>query len=752
MWSVGCSTLFLVLVHILDHTVATVLQPSCTFDNGWCQWRPQNSTQGFQWHLGNGSTPDRSSGPVGDHTTKYSNGSYIFIKGIDARMNSSIKAVVEANIDVTSDLQLSFWYFMNGVGIGILTLNKIDGNGSKTELWRRKGRQGREWIQATVNLPRGSFVISFEATARLFYGSDLAVDDIEISPIRTTTNPPLSTLPPAMELPFQCDFDFESGWCDMKLLPSPGNSVGWNITSGPILNKGKILISGDFSRKGRGKFLLLNNWNMGENGDAAQIISPVLESTGAACLSFYLYLATATSGTLSIYQRFLPSMKLVLLHEASYKNPPGWKSLMFTVNGTSYFQIILEGSYTDSRFFGSVMGVDDVTIQNGECILTTTPSTTERTSPKPSTTEFKVSTTQVGISSSQKTTHGSSTLPPTTSTSHLSSPYSTKTSTTLSTQTTKRIQPSTRSSSSSDSSTSKLGHTTSSYRTLSFSTTQKSNTTTNHPEISSAVTISQIPTKSSTHLPWLSSTQTSKSSTNSSSVATTKKETVFISSKFSSTQSSLQTNISSITTLLPFSKRTTTTSVIKTKTSSPSTSKTTNTAKPTTHISNSLPPSTFTGSTSIILSSLITDVSKFTFQPSITTRISERSTGKQSSQHTLSSGIPEMKCTTSTITQALTGSHTTSLITSSTSPASTNETNKLAGRETTAIVLGVCLPIILLVILSVIVLICKKDHSKHKLVENKSKVEPHKEKYRTNTDTIELDANISVKGFRKLET
>ncbi|XP_061195919.1 MAM and LDL-receptor class A domain-containing protein 1-like [Saccostrea echinata] len=724
MWSFG-STLFLVVIFVLDHTVSAVLPPSCTFDDGWCQWRPQNSAQGFQWHLGNGSTPDRSSGPVGDHTTKFRNGSYIFIKGIEAHRNKSIKAVVEANIDVTSDLQVSFWYFMNGVGIGILTLNKMEGDGSKTELWRKEGRQNRGWNQATISLPRGSFVLSFEASARLFYGSDLAVDDIEITPIQTTTNPPPSTLPPAMELPFHCDFDFESGRCDLKLIPSLGNTVGWNITSGSVLYKGRTLVSGDIS--GKGKYLILNNWNLGENGDAAQIISPVFENTGAACLSFYLYLATATSGTLSVYQKLLPSMELVLLHEASYIDPPGWKLLMFTLKGSPYFQIIMEGSYADSRYYGSVIGVDDVTIQNGECVLTTTP-TAKTTSPKPSTT---VSTTQVGISSTSKKTQSSSTLSSTSSNLDVSSQYSTRTSTMTTKLTTK-------------------GHTSSSY---------KPDTTINPSELSSLVTNSQRTTKSSSHQPWLSSIQTSKSSTLSSSVATTEKEAVFISSK-SSSPSSLQTYIPSMTNSSLSSKQTTTllttkptsnTSVTMTRISSRSPSVTSNMAKPTSQKSNSStssPPST--GSTSVILSTLITDVSTFTFQSSmssITTGKSERSTlGKHTTQHTSSStsDIPGMK--------TLTGSHTTSSTTSSL-PASTNEA-KLAGRETTAIVLGVCIhvPIIALVILSVIVLICKKDHSIHKSAQIKSKVGPYKVEKCANADTIELDDHVSIKGFRKLET
>lgn len=88
-----------------------------------------------------------------------------------------------------------------------------------------------------------------------------------------------------------------------------------------------------------GKYLLLTNWDMGENGDAAQIVSPVLENVGGACLSLYLYLPSISSGTLSIYQKLLPSMELVLLHEAAFRRPPGWKEVKFTLKESRYFQV-----------------------------------------------------------------------------------------------------------------------------------------------------------------------------------------------------------------------------------------------------------------------------------------------------------------------------------------------------------------------------------------------------------------------------
>jgi hypothetical protein len=49
---------------------------------------------------------------------------------------------------------------MNGVGIGDLIVNKVDINDTKTELWRKDGRQGPEWIPANVRLSQGRFKVN----------------------------------------------------------------------------------------------------------------------------------------------------------------------------------------------------------------------------------------------------------------------------------------------------------------------------------------------------------------------------------------------------------------------------------------------------------------------------------------------------------------------------------------------------------------------------------------------------------------
>eukprot|EP00105_Crassostrea_gigas_P024157 XP_011444304.1 PREDICTED: uncharacterized protein LOC105340119 [Crassostrea gigas] len=757
------------------------LPPSCTFNNGWCQWRPLINSRGFTWQLGSNSTRDRLSGPDGDHTTKYGNGSYIFIRGHDGR-NSSI-AVVESNVDVTSDLQISFWYYMNGVGIGKLTLGKVE-NGAKTVLWEKQGRQGPSWIQASVNLPRGSYVISFSATARLIYGGDLAVDDVEIAPITTTTHAPTSTLPPSRKLPFACNFDLGPGACGMDLIPSIGNNVGWNITSKTFTHLGYTYIPGDSSGQ-KGNYLLLNNWNLGENGDAAQIVSPVLQNAGVACLSFKLYQAKISSGTLSVYQRLLPSMELVLLSEEAKKSsrtPSEWKTVMITLRNSKYFQIVLEGSYTG--YLGSVIGVDDIKIENGDCILTTTSATTTLTSTQqtlPPTTSSLQSTKLTESTDTTKTQVG------------ISSKLTTKTAPFLTTL--KSSPSSTLSSRSSPATTSTVVLSTSS------STSLKSTSTSPTKHVSSTTTlsssISSPATTSSIVLSTLSSTATTLSIVPSTSSSTSSKSsTTTEPKKLSSTKSSF--SISSPATTSSIVLSTLLSTSLK---SSPISSMTRPVSSSTTRVTSTVSPTPSLTSTTSQLPTLKSSTQSSTWTPNPTvlssllstkrpaivsttyTQTSKTSTGDilspQSSTSSLSSPLTStfsseiplttnvfktlsiLQSTTTTKSTTKVDTSKTSTLTSHTpdvksSTSSPTEAHNTAGRETTAIVLGVCLPIIALVIVSVIVLICKKDNgSKLNSIQNQKKIRKEEKNPNDNIEMTTKDDNkdqVAVTGFRKLDT
>ena len=106
-------------------------------------------------------------------------GKYIYMTGSDVKSKDSIAILRSEPLSLGIQSNLSFWYHMNGFGIGQLILSKIEEKKSE-ELWKMEGRQGQGWLQGSVLLNPGKFTLEFSGTAVLPYSSDTALDDIQL--------------------------------------------------------------------------------------------------------------------------------------------------------------------------------------------------------------------------------------------------------------------------------------------------------------------------------------------------------------------------------------------------------------------------------------------------------------------------------------------------------------------------------------------------------------------------------------------
>ncbi|XP_052098975.1 MAM and LDL-receptor class A domain-containing protein 1-like [Mytilus californianus] len=185
--------------------------------------------------------------------TEASNGSYAVIYGRHSR-NSSCTAVIHSQIfQVTGNNILSFWYHMNGNGIGSLNVYLVS-KGTRQMLWNKSGRQSPDWLLATIPISPGSYQIEFEATAKYHYGSDLAIDDIALrkaSPSSLQTTPPSSpTIVTIASLPIDCNF--EDGFCGFQTDKSKFSLVSWSRKSGTESLGNFMFLRGD-NTTGTGK-------------------------------------------------------------------------------------------------------------------------------------------------------------------------------------------------------------------------------------------------------------------------------------------------------------------------------------------------------------------------------------------------------------------------------------------------------------------------------------------------------------------
>ncbi|XP_069137909.1 MAM and LDL-receptor class A domain-containing protein 1-like [Argopecten irradians] len=357
---------------------------NCTFESSSCTWHI-GSHSDFDWHIGDTNEVRGLSAPKTDHTN--GDGKYAYIRGIEAR-NSSWKAVLASDvIDSDVHLQFSFWYIMNGLGVGSLSLHQNFSNGNSNIVWSRKGRQGPDWLQAVVELSPGSYTLLFEATTKYHYLSDLAIDDTVLTNVTltTTTTVPTTTQPPAVLLPLSCDF--EVNVCGFAPPARDPEYVLWERTQSPLTVRDRVFVTGD-NTTGSGSFLSLRpNGEEAHRGDVASIVSPPIEAQTSACLRMAYIMPSTLSGTITMYRRRTRDGALHLLEHLSGYYGPQWRSQQVDLQSNETFQIEIKGSYVGEP--GAIVGVDDLSLESGPCPVTTTPPpTTTTTLPLP---QFEVS-------------------------------------------------------------------------------------------------------------------------------------------------------------------------------------------------------------------------------------------------------------------------------------------------------------------------------------------------------------------------
>ncbi|XP_076366752.1 leukocyte tyrosine kinase receptor-like isoform X2 [Tachypleus tridentatus] len=173
----------------------------CTFEDGTCEWVSERRRDS-EWTLHSGPTPVDRTGPTVDNTFKNVTGKYMWARfhpkrtqlGHLAVMNSAIfespplyHYAVQSNFYNTC--QVRFFYHMYGSNMGELVLDLVEHdpgfqNGRKISLWRIYGDQENLWKRAVAPIPKihYRFHLQFVATRGLRHRSDVAVDDVSLSP------------------------------------------------------------------------------------------------------------------------------------------------------------------------------------------------------------------------------------------------------------------------------------------------------------------------------------------------------------------------------------------------------------------------------------------------------------------------------------------------------------------------------------------------------------------------------------------
>lgn len=343
---------------------------TCNFDNGLCEWfTVQDST--VTWKLGSGTTKDPSSGPDGDHSDT-GNGQYLYIDGHEF-INSTFAAEIRSpDLYILDNTTVSFWYHMNGVGVGELRVVLADRYGGTKTVWTKSGRQGPGWHQAQVILEDITAYIIFQGTTRLHYSSDIAIDDITVSrepyelthsPLFTTTvTMPTTTTALFPVLPIiTLDCAFNADTCSW--IQDSADHLDWHrwygrspdLTSGPQVDHANtteyyLLLKGHEAHSG--------NWT-------ARLYSPHISINSPRNLTFWYHMNGAGIGNLRLYKENADGSKEELFvrkgrqgvswEQASVNLPVGFYKLVFEADA--------------ARHYSSDLAIDDIRLQDGPPLI-----------------------------------------------------------------------------------------------------------------------------------------------------------------------------------------------------------------------------------------------------------------------------------------------------------------------------------------------------------------------------------------------
>nr|XP_022333227.1 MAM and LDL-receptor class A domain-containing protein 1-like [Crassostrea virginica] len=355
---------------IVFYFVTAVAGLTCNFDNGLCEWVPVRGNL-VQWKIGTGSTQDPSSGPDGDHS-QTGNGQYLYINGHEF-INTTLSAEIRSpELYILDNTTVTFWYHMNGVGVGELRVVLIDRYGGSKIVWVKSGRQGSGWHQGRFILEDLTASIKFQGTTRLHYSSDIAIDDITVSrePYEITHSPLYTTtvnmstvsttgVPTLPVITLDCTFSVDMcSW-----LQDSTDNLDWHrwygrspdLTSGPQIDHANttefyLLLKGHEAHSG--------NWT-------ARMYSPYVNIASPRNLTFWYHMNGAGIGNLQLYREnsdgsiqqlfFKTGRQGVSWNQASVTLPVGFYKLVFEADAALHYS--------------SDLAIDDIRLQDGPLLI-----------------------------------------------------------------------------------------------------------------------------------------------------------------------------------------------------------------------------------------------------------------------------------------------------------------------------------------------------------------------------------------------
>ncbi|XP_077978861.1 MAM and LDL-receptor class A domain-containing protein 1-like [Glandiceps talaboti] len=299
----------------------------CDFEHGdTCTWKNgEPARDDIDWVMGSGETATGGTGPIADHTLGTPFGTYLFVDSSLPQVQGDTAWLVSGLFDSMSDRCLRFWYAMDGVDVGTLTVYQwpVTQPSPGTVVFTLSGEQGEDWFEAYVQLPAPGEVyeVIIEAVIGPDVMGDIAIDDITFADGVCPTPPP----PCEFEcndgtgtcLPMTQVCDFNSDCLDGADEAVCGyhctfeqDQCGWNDTSNgqykwkrwrgatPASNTGPSYDHTTYTAAG---WYMYVDTNDGGGVDWGKFSSPLLQHSYSTCeMRFWYHMKGEDIGTLRV--------------------------------------------------------------------------------------------------------------------------------------------------------------------------------------------------------------------------------------------------------------------------------------------------------------------------------------------------------------------------------------------------------------------------------------------------------------------
>ncbi|KAK6178924.1 hypothetical protein SNE40_011402 [Patella caerulea] len=341
-----------ILAALIGTTTSNV---SCDFEHDFCDWY-QSKTDNLDWARTNLKTPDKSSGPYHDHSS--GNGFYAYLSGSIAGFPNATAELHSPILIVTTNVSFEIWYHMNGIGIGNLKIGLINTTiNSKTILWEQRGRRGVEWQHIKINLPKGTYKLCISATARLHYGSDVAIDDIKITGSfgKITVPPPTTTQETIYDVnEIACNFD--QSFCHW--YQDTDDQFDWRRTSLNTPDRTSGPSADHTTGDSEGYYAYINGHEILQPNSVSRMISPKFMVNANCSVRVWYHMNGHGIGSLSI-NKVSDKRAAEVLFKVTGRQGPDWSEARLDL-APGIYKLAIEG--TVNLHYGSDIAIDDISV------------------------------------------------------------------------------------------------------------------------------------------------------------------------------------------------------------------------------------------------------------------------------------------------------------------------------------------------------------------------------------------------------